>query len=126
MAPAAVVLGGTVLDIQVRAAGCGFAAQVLPRHASHPAVAEHTHTCCLRKRAQACPDAGYELRRGSSVLGRAQQLPGGVGRNIAEAAHHLLAGGAPDEAAGGGVLLISVVGQDTAGDALLASFRQLG
>ena len=63
-----------------------------------------------------------DLQRSSSVPGHVVQLPGGVGRNIAEAAHLLQA--AVQQAAA--VLLISVLGQDTAADALLASFSQSG
>ena len=64
-------------------------------------------------------------------------MPGGVGRNIAEAACHLLAASGP---AGGatsdgraaaaaddpGVLFITVLGQDAAGDMLAAHCESLG
>jgi sugar/nucleoside kinase (ribokinase family) len=74
------------------------------------------------------------VRRGSSVPGHVSQLPGGVGRNIAEAAHHLLAAAAAhaerhqpgDRQQRESVLLVSAIGQDTAADALLASFAQHG
>lgn len=74
------------------------------------------------------------LRVAAWLLLQVVQLPGGVGRNIAEAAHHLLqtqhqqAQVQQQQQSGlpGGVLLISVVGRDAAADALLASFRQLG
>ncbi len=70
------------------------------------------------------------------------QVPGGVGRNIAEAAHHVLcswnavhsdgahrrSARAGDEGGSnrGSVLLISPLGQDAAGDALIADFEQHG
>lgn len=55
------------------------------------------------------------------------QLPGGVGRNIAEAAHHLLAHAGPQQQhRQQAVLLVSVVGQDAAADALIASFAHTG
>ena len=50
--------------------------------------------------AQAHPEGGCELRRGGSVPGRVRQVPGGVGRNIAEAALHLLEGAPPRHAGG--------------------------
>jgi hypothetical protein len=56
------------------------------------------------------------------------QLAGGVGRNIAEATHHLLQASSQrqqhDKQAS--VLLVSVIGQDTAADALLANFAHTG
>ena len=69
---------------------------------------------------QAAPSTSADVRPGGSVPGSVKQLPGGVGRNIAEAATKLLAG------SGREALLISVVGRDAAGDSLLASCSQLG
>jgi len=55
------------------------------------------------------------------------QTPGGVGRNIAEAAHHILQQQQQHHGStAGGVLLISVLGCDAAADALLASFSSIG
>ncbi|GBF93396.1 hypothetical protein Rsub_06434 [Raphidocelis subcapitata] len=42
---------------------------------------------------QAHPAPGCDVRRGGSVPGEVRQVPGGVGRNIAEAASHLWEGG---------------------------------
>ncbi len=75
---------------------------------------------------QAQPTA-EDLQRGSSVPGVVVQLPGGVGRNIAEAAHHLSARtGQQQQQHQPAVLLVSVVGQDAAADAILASFAHTG
>jgi hypothetical protein len=76
---------------------------------------------------QAHPTA-VDLQRGSSVPGQVVHLAGGVGRNIAEATHHLLQTSTQrqqhDKQAS--VLLVSVLGQDTAADALLANFFHIG
>lgn len=75
---------------------------------------------------QAQPTAD-DLQRGSSVSGHVVQLPGGVGRNIAEATHHLLQNTQPQgQQHQPYVLLVSVIGRDTAADALLASFAHIG
>lgn len=65
-------------------------------------------------------------RRPAAVTPQVVQVPGGVGRNIAEAAHHMLSQAGQQQPGGSGVLLISVIGQDAAGDALLASFQHTG
>lgn len=116
-----VIFGGTVLDIQV--------SEQLP-HQSQSAVVSHCQNigcrcvdpCCVLLLLQAHPTAD-DMQRGSSVPGRVVQLAGGVGRNIAEATHHLLQGYRQQQAP---VLLVSVVGQDAAADAVLASFARIG
>jgi len=67
-----------------------------------------------------------DLQRGSSVVGHVAQLPGGVGRNIAEATHHLLHAPEDHDQQQQAVLFVSVVGRDAAADALLASFDHIG
>lgn len=69
---------------------------------------------------QAQPSSSADVRRSGSVPGTVQQTPGGVARNIADAGTQLLAG------SGHAVLLMSVVGQDMAGDSLIASCRERG
>ena len=68
----------------------------------------------------ASPGPHARLRRGSSTPGAVLQNPGGVGRNIAEGLARLVgdAGPAP--------LLISAVGDDVAGRALIDAWRALG
>jgi sugar/nucleoside kinase (ribokinase family) len=123
---AVVVIGGTVLDIQVmRPISAGGVTQtpttgLLNLPSPLPS---------LPSPSQAQPTAD-DLQRGSSVPGFVVQLPGGVGRNIAEAAHHLLARAGQQQQQQQqqqqAVLLVSVVGQDAAADALLASFAHTG
>ena len=68
----------------------------------------------------ASPGPHARLRAGSSTPGAVRQNPGGVGRNIAEGLARLVgdAGPAP--------LLISAVGDDVAGRALIDAWRALG
>ena len=68
----------------------------------------------------ASPGPHARLRRGSSTPGAVLQNPGGVARNIAEGLARLVgdAGPAP--------LLISAVGDDVAGRALIDAWRALG
>ena len=68
----------------------------------------------------ASPGPHAQLRRGSSTPGAVLQNPGGVARNIAEGLARLVgdAGPAP--------LLISAVGDDVAGRALIDAWRALG
>ncbi|KAG2422599.1 hypothetical protein HXX76_010381 [Chlamydomonas incerta] len=60
-----------------------------------------------------------EVNRGTSVPGTVRQVPGGVGRNMAEALSRLLPPAAPAP------VFISLVGDDTAGAYLTASLRRL-
>ncbi|KAG2450845.1 hypothetical protein HYH02_004679 [Chlamydomonas schloesseri] len=60
-----------------------------------------------------------EVNRGTSVPGTVRQVPGGVGRNMAEALSRLLPAAAPAP------VFISLVGDDTAGAFLTASLRRL-
>ena len=69
---------------------------------------------------QAAPSAGVEIRRGTSVPGVTRQTPGGVGRNIAEGLARMAPRGVPPP------LLVSAVGDDLAGSALLAAWSGLG
>ena len=68
----------------------------------------------------ASPGPHARLRRGSSTPGAVLQNPGGVARNIAEGLARLVgdAGPAP--------MLISAVGDDVAGRALIDAWRALG
>ena len=66
------------------------------------------------------PSPGQPLRRGSSTPGRIIQTPGGVGRNIAEG---ILRASPPGVEA---PLLISAVGDDLAGRALIGAWTDLG
>jgi pseudouridine kinase len=66
------------------------------------------------------PSPGQPLRRGSSTPGRVIQTPGGVGRNLAEG---ILRVSPPGAAA---PLLISAVGDDLAGRALVGAWTDLG
>ena len=68
----------------------------------------------------ASPGPHARLHRGSSTPGAVRQNPGGVGRNIAEGLARLVgdAGPAP--------MLISAVGDDVAGRALIDAWRALG
>jgi receptor expression-enhancing protein 5/6 len=69
---------------------------------------------------QACPAPGSTLMRGTTAPGRVRQTPGGVGRNIAEGLVRALPSGAPAP------FLISAVGDDLAGNALLDAWKALG
>ncbi|GFR48532.1 hypothetical protein Agub_g10428, partial [Astrephomene gubernaculifera] len=71
---------------------------------------------CLDIQAQ---PSSVDVHRGTSVPGKVRQVPGGVGRNLAEALSGLLP---PHRAA---PLFVSLVGDDTAGAALTASLRKL-
>ncbi|KAG1666514.1 hypothetical protein FOA52_014411 [Chlamydomonas sp. UWO 241] len=68
---------------------------------------------------QALPGDAADVCRGTSVPGRVQQVPGGVGRNIAEGLSRLV--GSPLPAP----LLATVVGDDAAGTFLLAHLQSL-
>ena len=69
---------------------------------------------------QASPGPGASLLRGTTAPGTVRQNPGGVGRNIAEGLFHASARGAPPP------FLLSAVGDDLAGVALLEAWRKLG
>ena len=69
---------------------------------------------------QASPGPGASLLRGTTAPGTVRQNPGGVGRNIAEGLFHASARGAPPP------FLLSAVGDDLAGGALLEAWRKLG
>ena len=69
---------------------------------------------------QASPAPGASLLRGTTAPGTVRQNPGGVGRNIAEGLFHASARGAPPP------FLLSAVGDDLAGVALLEAWRKLG
>ncbi|CAM6114565.1 unnamed protein product [Calypogeia fissa] len=64
---------------------------------------------------QACP-ATHEIRPGTTTPGQVRYVRGGVGRNVAECLAKL----------GQHPFLISVVGDDMAGDSLIAHWRSLG
>lgn len=66
------------------------------------------------------PSPGQPLRRGSSTPGRIIQTPGGVGRNIAEGILRVSPPGVEAP------LLISAVGDDLAGRALIGAWTDLG
>lgn len=92
----------------------------------------------MHRRPQAHPTTDADVRRGGSVPGRVEESPGGVARNVAESLARLCqsaaaAGGSTagreGSAAGGAPpppLLVSAVGNDLAGQALLAHWRTLG
>ncbi|GAX79447.1 hypothetical protein CEUSTIGMA_g6888.t1 [Chlamydomonas eustigma] len=67
---------------------------------------------------QAVPER-YELQRGSSVPGKVRQIPGGVGRNIAECLSCMIKSPAPAP------VLATFLGDDAAGQALLSHLRSL-
>ena len=69
---------------------------------------------------QASPGPGASLLRGTTAPGTVRQTPGGVGRNIAEGLFRASARGAPPP------FLLSAVGDDLAGGALLEAWRRLG
>ena len=69
---------------------------------------------------QASPGPGASLLRGTTAPGTERQTPGGVGRNIAEGLFRASARGAPPP------FLLSAVGDDLAGGALLEAWRRLG
>jgi len=69
---------------------------------------------------QASPGPGASLLRGTTTPGTVRQTPGGVGRNIAEGLFRASPPGAPPP------FLLSVVGDDLAGGALLEAWRNLG
>ena len=69
---------------------------------------------------QASPGPGASLLRGTTAPGTVRQNPGGVGRNIAEGLFRASPPGAPPP------FLLSVVGDDLAGGALLEAWRNLG
>ncbi|GLC33240.1 hypothetical protein PLESTB_000355700 [Pleodorina starrii] len=71
---------------------------------------------CLDIQAQ---PSSVDVQRGTSVPGQVRQVPGGVGRNMAEALSGLLP---PDRPA---PVFVSLVGDDTAGAFLTASLRRL-
>ncbi|PSC67542.1 pseudouridine kinase isoform X1 [Micractinium conductrix] len=73
---------------------------------------------------QAHPSGPMDVQRGGSVPGRVTQSAGGVARNVAEGLARLLLsdGGAPAALP----LLVSAVGDDLAGAALLQHWRALG
>ena len=86
---------------------------------------------------QARPDGPADVARGGSVPGVVTQSPGGVGRNIAQALALLQREGGAQRSRDGvsckghsssssSPLLVSVVGGDAAGTALLAHWRGLG
>lgn len=60
-----------------------------------------------------------DLQRGGSVPGSVRQVPGGVGRNIAEAISLLTPASQPAP------MFISLVGNDTAGNFLANTLRAL-
>ncbi|KAL4448643.1 hypothetical protein ABPG75_005862 [Micractinium tetrahymenae] len=73
---------------------------------------------------QAHPSGIADVQRGGSVPGRVTQSAGGVARNVAEALALLLrSGGAPASRL---PLLVSAVGDDLAGRALLLHWESLG
>ncbi|GAB4817082.1 hypothetical protein N2152v2_004128 [Parachlorella kessleri] len=70
---------------------------------------------------QACPSTDSDVRRGGSVPGHVTQAPGGVARNVAESLARLCRGvGRP------GPVLLSAVGRDLAGQALISHMQSLG
>jgi len=69
----------------------------------------------------ATPSAGYSLFPGGSVPGSVTLTPGGVGRNVAVALAGLLPLPPPPR-----VRIVSVVGSDAAGDALVSSLERAG
>ena len=69
---------------------------------------------------QASPGPGASLLRGTTAPGTVRQNPGGVGRNIAEGLFRASPPGAPPP------FLLSAVGDDLAGGALLEAWRKLG
>ena len=69
---------------------------------------------------QASPAPGASLLRGTTAPGTVRQNPGGVGRNIAEGLFRASPPGAPPP------FLLSAVGDDLAGGALLEAWRKLG
>ena len=79
---------------------------------------------------QAHPSGPADVLRGGSVPGRVTQSAGGVARNVAEALALLLkTAGAGAGASGGQLalpLLVSAVGDDLAGQALLQHWKSLG
>ena len=66
------------------------------------------------------PEPGRPLLRHTSNPGVVTQRPGGVGRNIAEAIARVAGGG------GAPPLLVSAVGADLPGDALIADCKNAG
>ena len=66
----------------------------------------------------ATPSAGYSLFPGGSVPGSVTLTPGGVGRNVAVALAGLLPLPPPPR-----VRIVSVVGSDAAGDALVNAYN---
>ena len=66
------------------------------------------------------PRTRPSLLRGTTTPGTVRQIPGGVGRNIAEGIFRASPPGAPPP------FLLSVVGDDLAGGALLEAWRNLG
>ncbi|EFN56299.1 hypothetical protein CHLNCDRAFT_144692 [Chlorella variabilis] len=88
---------------------------------------------------QARPSGPTDVQRGGSVPGRVTQSAGGVARNMAEALALLLKSAGSGAGSGGGSgagtpaaappplpLLVSAVGDDLAGTALLQHWRSLG
>lgn len=83
---------------------------------------------------QAWPSGAADVQHGGSVPGRVRQSAGGVARNVAASLAALLSSSSrrPSSAGGGQggrgalPLLVSVVGDDLAGQALLHHWRSLG
>eukprot|EP00878_Enallax_costatus_P045853 GHUV01055364.1.p1 GENE.GHUV01055364.1~~GHUV01055364.1.p1 ORF type:complete len:228 (+),score=79.21 GHUV01055364.1:2242-2925(+) len=124
---ALVIIGGTVLDIQAR--HCSSSVLCCSSSTSEMGRSCHKHCNQAHRLLVQAQAADADLMRGSSVPGKVSQVAGGVGRNIAEAAHHLLhrqpqRAHRPSQVLA--VHLISILGCDAAADALMASFQQLG
>ncbi|KAF8063071.1 ARL6 [Scenedesmus sp. PABB004] len=130
---AVVVLGGTVMDVQAQPTNAE-----LRRGSSVPGLVRRA--CGGRAGALTAQQRGARLAGGAARRAGADgappparqvtHIPGGVGRNIAEAAHHLLVGAPLPQQHGQAqrppVLLVSVIGHDAAGDALMAHLRHQG
>ncbi|EIE24488.1 Ribokinase-like protein [Coccomyxa subellipsoidea C-169] len=77
---------------------------------------------------QAKPSTNADVYRGGSVPGKVQQTPGGVARNICECLARLCNSDPLPASARARLkpLLVSVLGQDQAGDMLLSHLQSLG
>ncbi|CAL8467484.1 g7022 [Coccomyxa elongata] len=77
---------------------------------------------------QATPSSDADVTRGGSVPGKVQQTPGGVARNICECLAVLCDSDLLPASARARLrpILVSVLGQDQAGDMLLAHLQSLG
>lgn len=122
-----VIIGGVVLDVQVG----GNHDCVVPAFPQFVALkpypclmgvqSQHARDSLLAYgclRVQARPTT-VDLQRGGSVPGSVRQVPGGVGRNIAEAISRLMPQTQPAP------MFISLVGDDTAGSFLANALRTL-